>query len=66
MISESDSNSPAERPFLGIYFRCCKVYSRIYKNKQGTAYQGHCPKCFRKVNIKVGDQGTSNRFFIAE
>ena len=66
MSTESGKSQRAGRPFLGIYFRCCKVYSRIYKNRQGTAYVGHCPKCLRKVNIKVGDQGTSERFFIAE
>ena len=66
MSSESGDSQSSGRPFLGIYFRCCKIYSRIYKNRQGTAYEGRCPKCLRKVSIKVGDQGTSERFFIAE
>ncbi|MBE7707925.1 MAG: hypothetical protein E7Z88_04360 [Cyanobacteria bacterium SIG27] len=51
--------------FLGILFECCNVYGRIYKNKEGTFYQGRCPKCMRTIKIKVGDGGTTSRFFKA-
>ncbi|MBN2526715.1 MAG: hypothetical protein JXR76_09995 [Deltaproteobacteria bacterium] len=51
------------KKFLGIMFECCNVYARIYKNKAGTAYVGHCPRCGRGIRIRVGKGGTSNRFF---
>lgn len=52
-----------KRPFLGIWFECCHVYGRIYKNKDGTAYTGRCPKCLRSVRVRVGGEGTNRRFF---
>ena len=29
-----EENNTQRRPFLGIWFDCCGVYGRIYKNKQ--------------------------------
>jgi hypothetical protein len=52
--------------FLGIHFACCKVYIRIYRNKDRTAYEGRCPRCGKKVTVPIGNQGISSRFFIAE
>lgn len=54
-----------KRQFLGIMFECCNIYGRIYKNKEGTAYVGKCPKCLKNVMVKVGKEGTNNRFFRA-
>ena len=53
------------KSFLGIMFECCNVYGRIYKNKEGTYYIGKCPKCMRQIKIKVGENGTNQRFFRA-
>ncbi len=52
-----------KKPFLGITFECCNVYARIYKNKDGTAYVGRCPKCMRSVRVPIGKGGTGQRFF---
>lgn len=51
--------------YLGIMFNCCGVYARIYKNKDGTAYVGRCPKCLKTVKIAIGKGGTDQRFFHA-
>jgi len=53
------------KPFLGIIFRCCQTYGRIYKNADGTAYEGYCPRCRLKIRVPIGVGGTKRRFFIA-
>lgn len=58
-----DNNNKAN--FLGIMFECCNVYGRIYKNKEGTHYQGKCPRCLREIKIRIGEGGSSQRFFRA-
>lgn len=62
----SDKKSEMKTNFLGIMFDCCNVYGRIYKNKEGTAYVGRCPRCMRSVKVPVGEGGTNRRFFRAE
>ena len=74
-----DLSSPAPTPsgvvgdvrgeatrFLGVHFACCDVYSRVYKNRMGTAYVGHCPRCAKRIEFAIGPGGTSSRFFTAE
>ncbi len=58
-------NDGRGRRFVGIHFACCDVYSRIYVNRQETAYVGHCPQCMKKVELKIGPGGTEARFFRA-
>jgi len=66
MPEEKDEKQIKKSNFLGIMFNCCNIYGRIYKNKEGTAYVGHCPKCMRSIRIKVGEGGTNTRFFNAQ
>jgi ribosomal protein S27E len=54
------------RPFLGVQFAACRVYSRVYRNPQGTAYVAVCPRCGRTVRIPVGTHGTTQRFFVVD
>ena len=63
---DSAPTPPSSRPFLGIFFECCGVYSRIYRNQAGTAYAGHCPRCLRKLEVKCGEGGTDQRIFRAQ
>lgn len=63
----TEENTTLEKKkFIGIMFKCCSVYARIYQNKDGTAYVGRCPKCMTPVSVKIGEGGTNQRFFNAE
>lgn len=67
MMTDTNNNQPdSKKNYLGILFKCCNTYGRIYKNKDGTAYTGRCPKCMRTLKIPVGDGGTNRRFFNAQ
>ena len=57
-----------KKEFIGVTFKCCNVYARIYLNAEGTAFEGICPRCYRKkITIKVVEEGGSkSRFFEAE
>ena len=63
--SADASSDRGQRRYVGIHFVCCGVYTRIYINRPGTAYEGNCPKCSRPVRLKVGPDGTDQRFFSA-
>ena len=53
------------RKWIGVQFECCGAYSRIYRNADGTAYEGHCPRCSKPVKVKIGPSGTHGRMFRA-
>jgi hypothetical protein len=72
----SSDAEPAPRPtasgaasgrgrFLGVQFECCDVYSRVYPNREQTAYTGRCPRCGKQVEFLIGSEGTRSRFFRA-
>ncbi|HPU05364.1 MAG TPA: hypothetical protein PLO20_02430 [Thermogutta sp.] len=61
----SDVRRGKGRPYLGILFRCCGIYLRIYLNRDGTAFEGRCPRCLRVVRIGVSPNGSDDRFFSA-
>ncbi len=53
------------KPFLGVHFQRCKVYGRLYKNQEGDAYEGRCPRCGHRYRVAIGSSGTNKRFFDA-
>ncbi len=60
----SESGGAAGK-FLGVHFACCDVYTRVYLNRDQTAYEGRCPRCGKLVRMQVGEGGTDARFFTA-
>jgi hypothetical protein len=61
----SRNDEPKSRRFVGVQFFCCDVYSRVYINRDETAYEGNCPKCAKRVRLRIGPGGTNARFFTA-
>jgi len=51
------------RPFLQIYFECCRIYQRVYRDRCGMGYSGRCPSCLRAIRFRVGTNGTPSRSF---
>ncbi len=64
-MTQHDSNKEKSesRPFVGIHFKCCNVYSRIYLNKQRNAFVGWYPKCAKKVTLNISPDGDESQFF---
>ena len=52
--------------YLGVQFACCDVYSRIYANRAGTEYIGHCPRGAKRERVEIGPCGSDSRFFSAQ
>jgi hypothetical protein len=63
---EDDASAAGCMRFVGVNFACCGVYSRVYRNREATAYVGYCPKCSRPVRLKIGPGGSDARFFTAQ
>lgn len=61
----SSGSLPKGNPFIGIQFKCCRTYGRIYRNRDRNAYVGNCPKCAARIKVPIGPGGGSNRFFSA-
>ncbi|MEA2063243.1 MAG: hypothetical protein U9P14_06075 [Gemmatimonadota bacterium] len=60
---QADGAPSKRRPTIGVFWECCKVYSRISLNKKGTAYVGWCPRCAKRVQMDVVPWGSKSRFF---
>jgi hypothetical protein len=61
----ADESADAPRPYIGVYFECCGVYARIYRQHDKMVYLGRCPRCLRQVRVRVGPGGTNARLFHA-
>ena len=58
--------SDANRPFVGVLMKCCRVYVRAYLNAGQDAFVGWCPRCAAQVRVGVVEQGgSSDRCFEA-
>ncbi len=61
-----DTPKGPRRRFLSVWFRCCHVYGRMYRNAAQTAYHGRCPRCGAPVRAIIGAGGTKHRIFRTE
>lgn len=62
----SSATPDRPRPWLAVYWRCCHVYNRVYRNADATAYAGACPSCGKRVRARIGPNGMNGRFFTAK
>ena len=53
------------RPYIGMHFKCCNTYARLYLNRLGNAYFGGCPRCGRTVRIPAVRGGSKSKFWEA-
>jgi hypothetical protein len=52
------------RPFVGVHFQCCSVYSRVYLKPAEQLSIGFCPRCGRRIEFLVSERtGSAERFF---
>jgi hypothetical protein len=63
---QTAARQSAGRPYISVHFACCNIYLRIYRDPDGKAYRGHCPRCAKRVHFAVGHGGTDERFFRVE
>ncbi|TVM00239.1 MAG: hypothetical protein CV087_14830 [Candidatus Brocadia sp. WS118] len=63
MVENRTTDIP--KRYIGVKFDCCNIYTRVYTNKEETAYEGRCPKCMRTICIKIHKDGVNCRFFSA-
>ena len=60
-----ETASKTRRPYIGIHFECCNVYTRLYRKPEQTEYNGRCPNCLRTVRVKVSPTGSNTRMLRA-
>ncbi|HEX8341720.1 MAG TPA: hypothetical protein VF624_12495 [Tepidisphaeraceae bacterium] len=65
-VRPAKAQAAVVRPYLSVLFNCCRVYQRVYKQKDADSYNARCPKCGRTIQFLVGDGGTSDRSFVVE
>jgi hypothetical protein len=73
IVSAADSNdegrgggAESDRPWIGIHFECCGVYSRVYRRPEEPQYVGKCPSCGRALRVLVRADGVKAKIFRAK
>jgi hypothetical protein len=63
MNSSSTEKKAGSKKFLGIHFLGCNTYARLYPNREGTHFQGRCPRCGLTMKVRIAPYGSDDRFF---
>jgi PHP family Zn ribbon phosphoesterase len=58
------NEGPDKRPYLGVQFECCSVYTRVYRKPEILFYEARCPKCGRTARIDVDRKAGVDAKFI--
>ncbi|MBX3396327.1 MAG: hypothetical protein KF841_13270 [Phycisphaerae bacterium] len=61
-VRSSKPSSEEGRPWIGVHFECCGVYSRVYRERSADRYDGRCPKCGISLTVRVSPDGVSTSF----
>lgn len=64
-FTATGEGSSPQRPWIGIRFECCGVYSRIYRDVAVQAYEGRCPRCGLSISVAVASDGLDARILRA-
>jgi len=51
-----------KKPFIGVRFACCNVYSRLYLVHNKKEYSLACPKCGRRAFFVADRNAPPDRF----
>ncbi len=65
-LAAAHASATPTRNWLGVFFKCCHTYGRMYRLPSAPRYTGRCPKCLSEVTATVGQGGTNQRIFFAE
>ena len=65
-VMKNEKENSQKRAYISIHWKCCKAFSRIYKNRDGSAYEGRCPRCAAHLRVPICKGGTTQRIFIAQ
>ncbi len=52
--------------WLGVYFRCARQYTRVFRKEGATNYLARCPKCGQTLAFQVDPtdpNASANRFY---
>lgn len=63
--SFDERGAAGPRPYIGVLFKCCGIYTRVYRRAEQKVYQARCPRCLRAAQVRVGEKGTNARIFEA-
>jgi len=62
-MASKEEDKPQGRPYIGVQFECCNVYTRVYRPEHRNFYLARCPKCGKSVRFEVSEGGSQSRIW---